>query len=306
MKKIAIYIIVLFCSSFVNGQQEILLSKYTVNNLFFNPAYAGSHGKSEGTFNAHYRNQWMGFEGAPQTIMLGGEYSMMKNTLGLGVMLSRESIGVEQRSEVTFNTAYRVKMGEGQLAGGIRVGFMNFGNNFSKLTVRSAGDIYDASSYNITLFSVGSGLYYNTEKFYMGVSVPTIAVLGNNKPIGERRKHFYFNMGTMLGDEDASIRLEPNVLLAYSKAAPLQYSVGGNIWFSQEIALGALYRSDDAVSVSGELYFQDRFKLSVAYDITLSSLRKFSDNSLEFAIGYRFNTDPRAAKLRYLRYQGGY
>ena len=57
-KCLFVLLITIFIINTSHSQQEILLTKYTYNSLFFNPAYAGSHGESIGTANVQYRNQW--------------------------------------------------------------------------------------------------------------------------------------------------------------------------------------------------------------------------------------------------------
>jgi type IX secretion system PorP/SprF family membrane protein len=306
MKKIInIITIVFLLTQIAMGQQEMMLTKYTYNSLFFNPAYAGSHGLGEGTLIAHYRNQWINLEGAPKTILLGGEASLSDNRLGVGVMFGKESLGVESRTDGTINTAYRIQLGNGQLAAGLRVGFSSFSNNFSRLTIKDPGDVFDIPNYQINLFSVGTGVYYNTDGLYFGVAVPNIAVISSSKNgIGDRSKHFYLHTGLMIGDEYSTIKFEPSILMKYQKAAPLQFTLGVNAWLRENIAIGGHYRSNDALALSAELHLSKQIRIGFAYDFTLSEIKKHSDGSLEFFIGYKFNTAPNDPKVKNLRYGG--
>jgi type IX secretion system PorP/SprF family membrane protein len=289
-------------STLVFSQQEIILTKYTYNSMFFNPAYAGSHGYGEGTAWVHYRNQWLGLEGAPTTIMAGGELSTFDNRLGLGLGIARESIGVESRTEVNLNSAYRIQLNNGYLSGGLRVGFSNFDSDFTKLLIKDATDVFDENNYQYNMFSVGTGLYYHNESLYLGVSVPAIAVISkSDKNLGDRTRHIYGHMGLIIGDEYSSIKVEPSLLLKYEIAAPLQFTLGAIAWFSDDFGIGGHYRSSDALALSAEVQFND-FKVSAAYDFTLSEIRKYSDGTIELLCGYRFNTlkdNPRIKNLRY-------
>jgi len=144
MKKIIQIIgIIFFVCQISIGQQEIILTKYTYNSLFFNPAYAGSHGYGEGTFLVHYRNQWLNFEGAPTTIMAAGELSMAENKIGIGLNFAKETIGVESRFDMVFNSTYRVELNNGYLAGGIRAGYFQFSDDFSRLRIKDPSDVFD-------------------------------------------------------------------------------------------------------------------------------------------------------------------
>ena len=48
-----------------DAQQSMVYSQYIFNGLLINPAYAGSHVQFSATIS--YRNQWVNFEGSPQT-----------------------------------------------------------------------------------------------------------------------------------------------------------------------------------------------------------------------------------------------
>ena len=66
MKKIIlIFTTMLFWSLSGSAQQDPMVSQYMFNGLYLNPAYAGSHDYWSSTLS--YRNQWVGFEGAPET-----------------------------------------------------------------------------------------------------------------------------------------------------------------------------------------------------------------------------------------------
>jgi type IX secretion system PorP/SprF family membrane protein len=287
------------------GQQELILTKYTYNSMFFNPAYAGSHGYGEGSVVAHYRNQWLSLEGAPKTIMIGAESSLAKNRLGVGLGIVREQIGVESRTDVTANTAYRIKLSKGFLAGGLRASFQNFSNDFTKLKIKDGGDVSYLPNTGFNLFNIGTGLYYNNDGFYVGFAVPTLAVLGSTKAgIGDRALHMYIHTGMMIGDEYSSIKFEPSLLVKRVTNVPLQFTLGVNAWFSEDFAIGAHFRSQDALALSSEFHFAKNYRIAVAYDFTLSEIKKYSDGSLELLLGYRFNSSPNDPKVKNLRHGG--
>lgn len=287
------------------GQQEIILTKYTYNSLFFNPAYAGSHGYGEGTLLLQYRNQWINFKGAPTTYLAAGELSMAENKIGIGLNIAKETIGVESRFDVVLNTAYRIELDNSYIAGGIRVGYFQFSDDFSLLSIKDPTDVFDKAPYNYGLFTVGFGAYFHKEDMYAGISIPSLAtIVLTQKGRGSKTKHIYFHTGIMLGDKDASIRFEPSVLLKFEKAAPLQFTLGANIWFSNNFAIGAHWRNKDAVALSAEFHFLKNYRIAAAYDFTLSDIRKYSDNTLEFLIGYNFNTIPDRERIRNIRHGG--
>ncbi|MDF1698060.1 MAG: PorP/SprF family type IX secretion system membrane protein, partial [Saprospiraceae bacterium] len=189
------------------GQQEIILTKYTFNQMFFNPAYAGSNGKDQGSASLQYRNQWLGVEGAPQTVLAGAEYSFFENSLGLGMTMAQEKIGVNSNSNLHFNSAYRIRVGEGHLSGGIRAGITHISSDFSNLSIRDEGDIYGTGSEQITLFNVGAGILFHQEAMKIGFSLPTLVSIGEGSI--DRVRHFYSHMEVKIGDDYSTIKWQP-------------------------------------------------------------------------------------------------
>src|SRR5687767_7837247 len=89
------------------GQQNIVYSQYLFNGLLINPAYAGSHVQLSGTLT--YRNQWVNFEGAPQTSTLGVHTALMKGKVGVGALVTNDRIGSYNNTGIFLNYAYMIK-----------------------------------------------------------------------------------------------------------------------------------------------------------------------------------------------------
>ena len=91
--KIKLYtlIILMFCYSFISGQQQTLFTNITLHQYLYNPAYAGANKGTQ--FNLGYRNQWAGFEGAPVTFMASGYGTFKKkpNMAAGGLIMNDKS-----------------------------------------------------------------------------------------------------------------------------------------------------------------------------------------------------------------------
>lgn len=304
MKNILTLLISIFTICSIHGQQEIILTKYTFNSLFFNPAYAGSHGWNEGSLNLHYRNQWLGLNGAPTTILAGAELSLFEDRVGLGITIAKESIGIESRLDLGSNYAYRIDLGHGHLAGGIRVGGSFYSADFSKLQHTDPSDPIHSTAIDYKVFTTGVGLYYHQDDLYLGVAIPTIVAIGNNPGTSYRQRHYYLHTGIMIGDEYSTTKFEPSLLIKYQKAAPLQLTLGVNVWFTESFAVGGHWRSSDALALSTEILVKEQYRFSLAYDFTTSELRKDSNGSLELMLGYNFNTSPSTKRVKNIRHGG--
>src|SRR6056297_3092975 len=111
---------ILFLTLFANAQHSPLVSHYMLNGLVINPAYTGS--REVFTANAMYRNQWVGFDGAPVTQILSAHTPLKNKRLALGFLFNNEQIGVSNYTGISGNFAYRIPMDNATLSFGLSGG----------------------------------------------------------------------------------------------------------------------------------------------------------------------------------------
>jgi type IX secretion system PorP/SprF family membrane protein len=275
------------------AQQHPLFSQYMFNGLYINPAYAGSKDFVSTTFIA--RKQWAGFEGAPSTQIASLHAPLKKKRVGLGVVISNDKIGITNQTDFYGSYAYHIPTNSGIFAMGLSAGFSYYRSQFSDLTVWDPDDpVYETNSLSNVLPNFGAGLYYYSQKFYAGVSVPQILSYDNDKSLAievERThkvvRHYFMTSG-MIVETGGELKLRPSVMVKYVDNAPLQYDINLNFILSDIIWLGATYRSEDAVIAMAEYQVSKKLRIGYAYDITLSELRTYSSGSHEIVIGYDF------------------
>ena len=109
--KIKLYtlIILMFCYSFISGQQQTLFTNITLHQYLYNPAYAGANKGTQ--FNLGYRNQWAGFEGAPVTFMASGYGTFKKKpNMAAGGLIMNDKSGLLSRTSFYGTYSYHVKI----------------------------------------------------------------------------------------------------------------------------------------------------------------------------------------------------
>ena len=74
------------------AQQEAQFTQFMYNQLYLNPGYAGARNAT--SLLAIYRNQWLGFEGAPETKLVSFNTPLLNNRIGLGVTISNHTQGI--------------------------------------------------------------------------------------------------------------------------------------------------------------------------------------------------------------------
>ena len=291
--KTQIYIVLIFTLILdeVAAQQELLFSNDRYNILSFNPSIAGAFEETEtiALANISYRNQWLGYEGAPKTINGSFDFILKDANIGLGLTLFNDRIGADSKFEIAGNYAYQIKTRDGIIAGGIRTAFTQIYSDFNKIKNVDSGDIYDSSEERISIFSAGLGFMYMEEDIKFGVSIPNLATFSNsNRNNNFKVRHLYVNASFRLGDYTDDFRVEPSILFKVEKSVPLQAKIGVFAHINNSFVPGIHYRTDDAVALSLGTLLYGQFEMALAYDITLSQIRTVSNNTLELFLGYRF------------------
>jgi len=286
--KILIGILTLLSANTVLGQQDAQYTQYMYNMNVLNPAYAGSRGVlSIGMLG---RTQWVGVDGAPKTATFTMHAPVGKK-VGLGLSIIHDEIGPVKENNVYADFSYTIFTGdEGRLAFGLKAGA-------TFLDVRSLLTI-DPDPLNIPINQVspnfGAGMYYYTNKFYVGLSVPnfleTRHLESNAGYVSTAsEKMHYFLTGGYVFDIGRNLQLKPSTLIKATTGAPISVDLSANLLINQMFELGLSYRFDD--SISGIVGFQvtPDLRLGYAYDYTTSNFGTYNSGSHEIILLFEFN-----------------
>lgn len=299
-----------------NGQQQSLHTMFMYNKLLVNPAYAGYHEHPCAT--AHVREQWLGFEGAPkaQTVSIHGPLSSQR--IGIGLNVQRRSIGVSSSTTIDGIYDYRIPMGNGTLSLGVQASGRFMQVDFTDPNVRTVQDInidpgVEPVSDSKFLANVGAGLYYYTPSFYFGLSAPRLMNSDidfelNNLFIAREQAHYYIMTGTSLRLTHR-MNFVPQVMVRYTQAAPVDIDLNLGLHWAEDYSLAVTFRKggvDDrlleSIDVMGAVKILRGLRLGVAYDFTLSELRRYSNGSLEVMMMYCFGEPAQPATFVNPRY----
>ena len=287
------------------AQQEVMVSQYMFNGLFINPAYAGSH--TYATSSLLHREQWVDVPGAPRTSMLAFDAPLYSNRMGLGLSVVRDEIGVSRDMEIAGHYAYRIKLGGGKLAFGLKAGMSLYSAQLDQLTYWDENDaVFAQNVNNAVVGKFGFGMYYHDKEHYLGVSVPTLfaadkAVRVDGSQVRENffTNHFYINAGKVFHlNEDFD--LKPSFLVKYEQSAPLEADINCNVLYKERFWLGAGYRTGDAIVGMVEYQISPRLRAGYAYDFALNKLRTYTSGSHELMVGLDFGKE--TIKIKTPRY----
>ena len=263
------------------AQQDAQFTQYMYNTININPAYAGSR-EVMSIFGLH-RTQWVGLSGAPVTNALSLNTPINNSKIGIGLSAINDRIGPTVENTLSVDVSYTVQTSETyKLSFGVK-GTGNFFNlDASQL---NPVDI-DPSLVNYNKFSpnIGAGVYFHSDKSYIGVSVPNFIQSNrynsDNVAILKERINYYFIAGYVF-DLNPNIKFKPALLTKLVTGSPLQVDVSGNFMFYNKFVIGAAYRWDAAVSALAGFQITDGLYVGYGYDMETTRLRKYNSGSHE-------------------------
>ncbi len=278
----------------VKAQQDAMYSQYMFNTLALNPAYAGSRDVLSVT--GLFRRQWVNIEGAPMSSTLSADMPLQHKKIGVGLQVFDDRIGINKSTGFFTSYSYRLNIRRGTLAMGLQGGLTQYSANYTSVELSSMPtNAYDhAFSSNVSkvLPNVGTGLYYNCDKWYAGVSVPHLI---NNKLVSKSSllngasasqfRHF-FVMGGYVFTVNPDIRVKPSILFKAVSGAPMQFDFNTNVWFYDKFSIGLSYRTRDAVCLLFEMQTNEQLRIGYAFDYSVSNLRKYNAGSHEIMLRY--------------------
>lgn len=292
MKKIVGLVAVVFFTVSIKAQQDPQYTQYMYNMNIVNPAYAGSYDALALNFLA--RTQWVGIDGAPETLTFNIHAPVGKN-VGLGFSVISDKIGPLTEQSIFADFSYTLKMSEtANLAFGIKAGISNMNAPLSLLETTNPGDQAFANNLNRTLPNFGFGAYYYKEKFYVGLSMPnilkTVHFERSNGAITRATDvvHWFLTSGYVF-DISEDVKLKPSTMVKAVPGAPLSIDFSGNVLFSDSFEIGLSYRLDESVSALVNVRAAKNLRIGYAYDYTLTNLGDFNTGSHEIFLLFDFN-----------------
>ena len=291
----ALVILFMLFATSSSAQQDAHYTQYMYNTVSINPAYAGSRGHM--SIAALHRSQWVGLEGAPQTQTLNVHSPVGYRGVGLGVSIVNDQIGPTYETNFDIDFSYTIETSyDGRLSFGLKGGANLLDIRFSQLNqdyTNPGGsdptlqqDIQNRLSPN-----VGAGVYYHTQNFYAGLSVPRFLETSHfdesSLSTAKEKMNFYFISGYVF-EINPFLQFKPALLTKIVQGAPLQVDLSANFLMNEKFILGAAYRWNAAVSGMVGFNISDGFLLGLAYDKETTALgqARFNDGSFEVIIRY--------------------
>lgn len=280
------------------AQQDPHYTQYMYNQSVINPAYAGINDyMSTGIL---YRTQWAGLEGAPKTATAFLHTPVAKN-LGVGLSFINDNIGPVTENSVFADVSYTIRLGKGHsLALGVKGGVtMQKIGLFSDIngTLPDKNDIAFSEDTSESLFNVGAGLFYFTDKYYVGFSIPNFLqntyMEKNNRKFGTDVMHMFLTGGYVF-DLNRDWKLKPSTMLKMAVESPVSADLSVNAMYNDKLEFGVTYRLQDSFGAMVNYRITPKLRIGYAYDYITSDLNYSASGSHEvfvlFDIFYKKRT----------------
>ena len=273
-----------------HAQQDSQYTQYMYNTQIINPAYAGSRGML--SFNALYRSQWVGLDGAPETMNFTMNTPTGTKGVGLGLSFFSDKIGASDESNLAADFSYTVKVSDNaRLSFGAKGGVNLLNVDYTRLNIFDPSDPNFSGNIENRLSPIaGAGIYLrHSDKWYLGVSVPNFLETDHYDDIARstasERMNFYAIAGYVF-DLGGEVRFKPAALTKIISGSPIALDLSANFLFFERFTLGAAYRLDAAVNALAGFQISDRLMLGYAYDYDTTELGNYNSGSHEFFLRF--------------------
>jgi type IX secretion system PorP/SprF family membrane protein len=314
MKRVALLLLIVFgCVCTAQAQRESQFSQYHMTLGYYNPATAGVSGNLDVV--ALYRIQWMGWENAPKTLFATANmpFRFMGKEHSAGVVFSKDDYGLFSLMNAGLQYAYLKKIGKGTLRAGIQLGMISesiSGEN-AITPVDSAGSpggddpAIPASTISSKAFDANFGIYYHTDKWYVGAAVTHIL----EPEFEEEHSYTYINRGyNFIGGynirlKNSLVELQPSVFVQ-TIFNTFTADITARAVYAKKYSAGLSWRMNenriaDAIVIMLGATF-GKIEGGYAYDIPLSAVGRGTMGSHELFLKYRLELNkPKAGKSKH-------
>lgn len=271
------------------GQQQAVFSNFLLNDYYYNPAIAGS--KDVHVANFSYRNQWVGFEGAPTTIV-GNFYGSLKNKgkVGYGASIISDKTGLVENTGIYINYAQHFKLSKSLKLGiGIRPGYIQYKVKLYDVQIADEGDdLFIGNLLSANSFDVQTGFHLYSDRFFLMGSMQNL--LGDQIKFtsynSNLAKHYNVIGGYNFKLEKKNLEIQPSILLRNTTSIPTQISFMLKGIYQGKYWAGVTYTASNAGGVYLGYELKERLNIGYGFDFPFGGISSYQSGSHEIVVSY--------------------
>jgi type IX secretion system PorP/SprF family membrane protein len=137
----------------------------------------------------------------------------------------------------------------------------------------------------------GFGLYYYSDKYYVGVSVPKLMKNKLEQTLDYSKvtmqQHFFFVGGYVFTIND-KLKFKPTTLIKMTGGAPVSMDLTASVLYREKIWAGIGHRFGDSFSALLQFQATNQLRIGYSFDQTMSKLASYNSGSHEIMFSYDF------------------
>lgn len=287
MKKNLFILIMIMVASSTFAQQLGVYSQYLYNEIYINPASAGT--QKYNPLTVGFRSQWVGLNDAPR-MQTAGVHGKIDYNMGLGFSLFNDEAGPVSFAGVQLAYSYHLKINEkANVALGAAGMLYQYVLDKTKLTVNDPDDLaLDGGKERSGVKDAAFGALFFTDKLRIGIGAQQLfqdELQYNDifiEDVNTLVRH-YFAHASYLADVSEHFQLQPSGLVKMTDATPVQFDLSLRGTYKKIVSLGFSYRNKESFIIMAGLQ-KGNFGFGYAYDITLSSIKAYGAGSHELVL----------------------
>ncbi len=287
-------------------QDISLYNHFYVDKTFYNASYAGEY--LNPVIHMTYRQQWAGISGAPETMMVAGNYALPDNNLAFAGRIFRDKTGIFMRYGMKFTGAYGVSMSKlSKLNFGMSMGFLRNSIDWERINEQEDEIINDPTLYNVdNSFGLDGdfGMNYSIKNkkedmlIDFGFALPQMF----NRNLKQESSAFRYISHSIVSTSiekyfGNNIFADATALYRIGSVTGGQLDVASRVGMffgnSSSAWLSYLYRMDNGSTFGAGLTWQ-KVGFSFTYDMAAGTIGQYSGGSYELHMTYFFgNNNPK-------------
>tara|TARA_B110001450_G_scaffold1577_1_gene1815 strand:+ start:1152 stop:2084 length:933 start_codon:yes stop_codon:yes gene_type:complete len=288
------FIIAIFCSVSCQAQQIVGYSNYLENSFYLNPSVAHLGKKS---LNIIYRNQWIGFEGAPQTTFLSYQSSFFhqkdvksSSFSNVGGFIQNENIGVFTSFKFSLSYSYSFLLSSNwRLSFGSFLGLQQLGLDVTDVSLFDANDpVVDVSNFSFLFPDFSMGFLLTNNNNFFGISAKQVLQNNWKKILISDLSRNEFSLVLLAAKKIflSNIGFTPNVMFDFTGKFKPKLIAGLQIHYKELLSVGIALRNENSILGQFKIILNKNLQITYAHDLSFSNILLRPLNSSEFMVSY--------------------
>ena len=295
----------------LQAQQDPKFSQNMFLAPFYNPGAVGSSDKI--CLAAAFRNQWTGLPDAPITTIFTANmpFKLAGRNHGVGVSFMNDNLAFNNDFLFSAAYAFRMEVGQGNLGIGANVGLANQALspswNGADIITPDTDDAIPKNGGSVFGLDMGLGVFYNTEKLYVGLSTTHLNETTFRYPeeLAESKliRHYYLMAGYNIQLSNPMFEIMPSLMVQSDLRSNLIY-LNTNVRYNKRFWGGVSYTVGGALTALFGIEMLNGILIGYSYDFELSPLMKYNSGSHEVTVRYCFDlsVDKSPQKYKSIRF----